>query len=257
MNNLTRRMLLGVVVAGASLVSTTHAVQAAEVTAGVDLASAYVWRGVTFNDDAVLQPYVDVAHDSGLSFNVWGNMDLGSFGGTLEEGEFSEVDLTVAYAIPLPDDAEMFSASVGLITYLFPQLGADTTTHEVYLSLGLAPVDAVSFSGDVYYDFDEVNDFYFALGASLDLLALVEDSPEGLGLGISTGIGFAGDEFAAAYAGTDSGAFDWNIGISASYAVTESVEATAFLNYTDSADKDVLPDQQVDIYGGVGVSYSF
>lgn len=255
MNSLTRRVLLGAVVAGTSLMTVHQAAQAAEVTAGSDLASAYVWRGVTFNDEVVWQPYVDVAHPSGIGFNVWGNMDLGDFGGTLEEGHFSEIDLTVSYALPLETD--MFEASVGLISYLFPQLGADTSTHEVYASLGIMPVDAVSLTGDLYYDFDEVGDFYLALGAGLDLLALLEESPEGFGLGVSLGIGFAGDEFATAYSGTDSGAFDWNFGVSGSYAITEAVEASAFLTYTDSADTDVLPDQQVDLFGGVGVSYAF
>jgi len=34
---------------------------AAEATAAVDFASAYVWRGLTFNDGFVIQPSIDVA----------------------------------------------------------------------------------------------------------------------------------------------------------------------------------------------------
>lgn len=227
---------------------------AAEVTVASDLASAYVWRGVTFNDGFVLQPSVDIAHESGLSFNVWGNLDLESYGAA-EEGEFQEVDLTLNYAIP--EDIEGIDFSVGLIQYVFPEAGSDTSTREVFMSASVAPVDLISFGADVYYDFDEIGGWYGNIGAALDMTALLEDAPEGLGLEISTAIGFADEDFSVAYGGTDGGGFDWNIGTSASYALSDSTEVSAFLTYTGNVDGDTLPQGEVDLFGGFGVSYSF
>ena len=68
---------------------------AAEATAALDINSAYVWRGQTFNDGVVLQPSIDVAAENGLGINVWGNYDIGDYNNTLDEDEFSEIDLTV------------------------------------------------------------------------------------------------------------------------------------------------------------------
>ena len=70
-------------------------------------------------------------------------------------------------------------------------------------------------------------------------------------------IGFAGDKFAAAYGGQNSGAFDWNIGGTVSYAVTEAVAVSGYVIFSDNVESDVLPDQPTDIYGGGGISYSF
>ena len=49
---------------------------AADATAAVDMASAYVWRGQTFNDGAVIQPSLDVAAENGLGINVWANYEV-------------------------------------------------------------------------------------------------------------------------------------------------------------------------------------
>ena len=88
---------------------------AADVTGGVDFASAYVWRGITFNDGMVAQPYLDVA-SAGFGINIWGNMDIDDYDNTLDSGEFSELDLTLSYGFSLdPVDVRL-----GYIEYLFP-----------------------------------------------------------------------------------------------------------------------------------------
>ncbi|HMA84159.1 MAG TPA: hypothetical protein VKN73_00520, partial [Desulfosalsimonadaceae bacterium] len=48
-----------------------------------DVVSAYVWRGITFNDGLVVQPYVDVAAGNGFAINVWGNYDIDDYDNTL------------------------------------------------------------------------------------------------------------------------------------------------------------------------------
>ena len=56
---------------------------AADASFGADINSAYVWRGITFNDGAVIQPSLDVT-TGGFGFNVWGNIDIDDDNGTLD-----------------------------------------------------------------------------------------------------------------------------------------------------------------------------
>jgi uncharacterized protein (TIGR02001 family) len=229
-------------------------VHAAEASVGADIATAYVWRGITFNDEGAFQPWVDVSHESGVGVNVWANMDIGDFRGANDDGEFSEVDLTLYYSLPV----EVVDITVGYIHYMFPQLGADTTTGEFYTSLGYSPVDMLSLGANVYYDYDEIGSFYLSFTSSLDLLAMAGGgAPEGFSAEVSAGIGLAGKEFAKAYGGREAGFFDYNVGASIGYDVTDSLALKTFVKFTDSADTDVLPDQEVDVFGGAGVSYSF
>lgn len=228
-------------------------VHAAEVSVGTDVATAYVWRGITFNDEGAVQPWVDVAHESGVGVNVWGNFDIGDFGGTIDDGEFSEVDLTLYYGLPI----DAVDVTVGVIHYMFPQAGADTSTGELFASVGMGVVDGVSVSASVNYDYDEIGDVYANVGGAIDITSFFDESPEGFGLEFAAAVGFAGVKFAKAYGGKDAGAFDYNLSTTASYDITDSLSGSLWLAYTDSADSDVLPDQQVDIYAGGGISYSF
>lgn len=241
---------------------------AADVTVGADVNSAYVWRSLTFNDGVVVQPSIDVAHPSGLGFNVWGNFDMDDYKGAVEKREFSEVDLTVSYALPLEGP---FSVEVGVVEYLFPKEGnytaelpeghaevepvKDTDTREVYLSLGVEPVDGLELGINVYYDVDEVDGIYGDAG-----IAYGYDLTEALSLEASAKIGVADKKFAEYYAGgTEGGFFDWNASLSAAYALSETVELGAFITYADNVDTDVLPDdaKDVDVFGGVSAYYTF
>jgi uncharacterized protein (TIGR02001 family) len=236
------------VVAAVGLSAAPQAGHAADATLGADVLSAYVWRGVTFNDEGVIQPSLDVSHESGLGLNVWANFDLGDYDGAVDSGEISETDLTVSYAVPV----EGIDLSVGLIEYTFPQAGADTSTREVYVSTGYGLTEDLSVSLDVYYDFDEVDGVYGTAGVAYGIAASEE-----VALELGASLGAADSSFAEAYGGTDSGLFDWNVSLSGSYALSESVELGAVIAYTDSADTDVLPEQDVDVYGGGSIYWSF
>ena len=67
---------------------TTEAL-AAEANISVDVPSGYVWRGMTFNEGAVIQPSVDACTAFGFGVNVWGNFDLDDYDGAYEKCEFS------------------------------------------------------------------------------------------------------------------------------------------------------------------------
>lgn len=247
MQSITRALLAGIAV-GVCLwaVSPTRA---ADVTAGADINSAYVWRGLTYNDGFVLQPSVDVAAPSGLGFNVWGNFDLDDYDGQVDDGEFSEIDLTVSYAIPV----DGFDLGVGVVEYLFP--GSDSSTREVFVETAVGLAEGLTGGAFLTYDFDEVDDFYGNLS-----LTYGKDLDEKLSIVLAGLIGYAGSDFAEFYAGgTDGGLFEYEVSLSAAYAFALDMELGAFLAYTDSVDDDALPDEalDVDIYGGFSAYLQF
>jgi uncharacterized protein (TIGR02001 family) len=246
----TRKLAVCVFLAGMLMVSGT--VFAAEVTTAMDVNSAYVWRGITFNDGVVVQPSVNVAAGNGFNLNVWGNLDVDDYDDALDSGEFSEVDLTMSYT----HQAGPVALTAGYIEYLFPttEAGGVEGTREVYLDASVSPAGGFSVGLTSYYDFDEVDDFYLNpyLGYGMEL------APK-LSMSMRAGAGYAGEDFAAAYGGEDSGFFDYTLSIGLTYAVMDNVSVSGRLAYTDAIDDDVLvePPQDVNFYGGVGVAVVF
>lgn len=221
---------------------------AADVTAALDTNTAYVWRGLTFNDGFVLQPSIDVAKN-GFAVNVWGNFDLDDYDGAVESGEFSEVDLTGSYSHSFGP----VNVSAGIIEYLFPA-GADST-GEIFAGAGMDVGAGFSISSKIYYDYDQVDDFYVTAGVGYSYS--INDATT---LGLSGTIGYAGEDFAEFYAGgTDGGFFNYLLTASAKYAVTEALGIGVNINYSDSLDDDVLPDEAVDteVFGGISLTYAF
>jgi opacity protein-like surface antigen len=220
---------------------------AAEATAAVDVNSAYVWRGITFNDGMVAQPSIDVTNGK-FGINVWGNYDIDDYDGALDDNEFSEVDLTLYYGFTL-DPVEI---GIGVIEYLFP--GGAEGTHEAYLSLGLPIAGGLSLGAAAYYDFDQVDGFYGNVSIAYGL-----DLSESFSMEISAAAGYADEDFAEAYGGEDGGLFDYTLSLGLSYAVTEAWSLSASINYVDTLDDDVLLEDLADtnLYGGVSVAYAF
>lgn len=233
----------------------SHA-NAATATAALDMNSAYVWRGITFNDGFVLQPSIDVSAN-GFALNVWANYDVDDYDGAVDDNDFSEVDLTASYAFKLG----ALDASVGVIEYLFPTTDvtpaeADNSTSEIFAGLGYDLGKGFVVSTKVYYDFDQVDDFY--LTAGLGYSYSINDKTT---LGLSGLISYAGEDFAEFYGnGTDSGFFNYVLSASVKYMVTDAFGIGANINYTDSMDDDVLDDEtKVDttVFGGVSLTYTF
>lgn len=226
---------------------------AATATAALDINSAYVWRGLTFNDGFVLQPSIDVSKN-GFALNVWANYDLDDYNGAVDDNHFSEIDLTASYAFKLG----AVDASVGVIEYTFPHTATSDlpSTGEVFAGLGYELGRGFTISTKIFYDFDQVDDFY--LTAGLGYSYTINDKTT---LGISGLISYAGDDFAAFYASdsTDGGFFNYQLTASVKYMVTDAFGIGASLNYTDSMDDNVLPDTNVDttFFGGVSLTYTF
>lgn len=221
--------------------------QAATAEYGFDFASAYVWRGLTVVDGAVWQPSFTLAHDSGFSFNTWGNLDLDSVNGN--EGEFTEVDLTAAYAFPTEGTTGI---EVGIIEYLFPNTGGtNNATTELYVGLSWDVITAPFIT--LYYDIDEIEDYYVDFG-----LGFGGDFTDSASWELGVSAAWAGEDFARLYAGgVDSGFFNGNITFSVGTEINEYWGIGAFVAFTDNLDSNVLPDQKVDFYGGISISAAF
>lgn len=250
----------------ASLLPAT--LQAAEATLDLPVNSAYVWRGQVLNDEAVLQPSLSVSAENGLSFSTWANWNLTDSLGENAENEFNEVDITVSYDIPV----EVVDVSVGIADYEYPNqtvAAADETssafalpsTREAFVTVGKEDL-ILSPSLGVYYDFGQVNSFYYLVGVSQGY-----DVSEELSLTASLSLGAADSEYNKYYFGVESSRLnDGNAKLAASYAFNESISLNAYAMYTylvDSAIRDAAKDNAAyfnkgDIVsGGVSLGYTF
>ncbi len=219
--------------------------QAADSSLAIDFSNAYIWRGIVFNDSGVAQFSLDTgslnAGSVPISFNVWGNYDIGDFDGTLAKNQFSEIDLTVSVGLPA-------GFEVGLIAYEFPQSPASTT--EVYLSwskeMTLTPT--VAF----YYDFRAVDSFYATVDVAYSYAASDKTS-----LALGALVGIAGEDFALAYGGEKGGFYNYNLSAGVSHQVNDVFGLSASVGYSGSLDKEVLPEQPLGLYvmGGVGFAF--
>ena len=217
---------------------------AADASLGMTANSAYVWRGITFNDGFVLQPSLDVTK-GGFGVNVWGNMDIDDYDDTLDNGQFSEIDLTLSYGFTL----DMVEMSVGYIEYLFPNAEDTPAGREVFLTCGISPLKGLSLGAALYYEIDEIEDLYAALSGSYGL-----SLADNLGIELGVSIGYIGKDYSV---GGEAGLNDITTYLSATYTVMENLDVTAAVYYVDTLDEDVLPEPDTNTFGGLTVSYAF
>lgn len=238
----------------AAWIMTTGATTAAEAAVRMDVNSAYVWRGITLNDGMVVQPSLDVEATSNLAINVWGNFNVDDYGGWYTKNEFSEVDLTLTYSTSIgPVDV-----GLSLAQYLYPHQ-AETNgvavhgTRELNLNLETPLIGDLSVVGLLSYDTEESNDIYASLGLKYEMELGSKLSGQ-----LDASAGYAGKRWAEANSeGAESGLHDYTFAAAVAYTLNDSVSCGANLGYTGSLDKDVLPEQDVDLYGGVSVSVGF
>ena len=241
--NVTRNRMVGCVAATVILAATAASMPAAEAKVGADIASAYVFRGATFNDGPVFQPYMEVG-GLPVSFGVWGNLDIDDYDGALREHEFSEVDLYASYALPL--GIEPVETTLGYVEYLYP--GADAAADRE-LSLAFACSRPLNPSLGLYYGID----------GGIDKSLHVE-----LGLGHSIKLGETSSlDLGAnvAYESPDEGEEGFSY-----FTLSAGLNVSIFsagVTYVGQIDDDVLVDAEdggaydVELYGAVGVSAAF
>ena len=216
--------------------------QAAETTAGLDLVSAYVFRGVTYNDGPCLQPYVETSA-GGFTFNVWGNFDLNDYD-PVQAGDFSEIDLALCYGTSFAET----EFSIGVTEFLFPEGGPDTNTGEAFVSAEVPLIAGIGASAYLGYDFVIVEDIYASLGLCYELPIELPT------LAVSVTAGYAGEDAAA---GGTAGFHEYAATLEGVYPLSETMELGGFATYTSGLDEEVLPEQDVEFLGGLKLSYSF
>jgi hypothetical protein len=172
-------------------------VNAGELTGvGVDLNSAYVFRGATVNDDVNLNPYLNADIGGGLSVGVWANVNT-------DAGNTDEVDISASYALPA-------GLSLGFTEYVYAGDGAaEESDRELSLSMAvpgglpLDPAIAVflgvdgALDGNLYVELTGEHSLALSdsmaidIGATLGYVADSDDGETGLShLTLSAGTGF-------------------------------------------------------------------
>ncbi len=231
--------MMAIVVAGMTAASMLIA---ADASLSVDFASAYVFRGATFNDGFVVQPGLEVGGLGGLSIGAWGNLDIDDYDGAVADGQFQEVDLYGSYAIP----CEVLDLSIGYTEYTYPSGGGDAD-REVGISAGFCA--GLDFGASVFYGVDGgIEDSLYvelSAGKSFELTDMV-----GLDLGATVG-----------YASPDEGEdgfshYTASLGLSIA-------SVSAGVTYIGQIDEDVLPDVEdggaydVEVVGTIGAGIEF
>ena len=121
---------------------------AADVSASLDLASAYVFRGYTLNDALVIQPGIEVSGP--VTVGVWANMDTDDYTADTS-GQFSEIDLYASYDLPI--ECDTLGLSIGYTEYTYPSAsGGGDADREILLSTSLDVPLAPTL--DIYYGVD-------------------------------------------------------------------------------------------------------
>jgi uncharacterized protein (TIGR02001 family) len=260
----------------AAVVGATSA-QAADATAEVGVFSKYVWRGIIYNDEAVLQPQVDVSA-GGFGVTVWDNIDMTDYNERPDEDtqfRSSEIDLTLYYNHEFESG---LSLGIAVAEYMFAHpADAAGTTRDVCLSVSYAGVVEPTLS--VYYDFDEVDDFY----ASFALAWETEVAPD-FTIGLEASVGYGGSDYNEYYFGLpvvfeeddpladivndelgvdDPGFVDASATVTFAYQLTEKVSLALIGQYFAIVDSDlkdtaeILYEDDSGFVAGAKVEWSF
>lgn len=220
------------------------------ISADVGLFSAYVWRGQVLNDRAVVQPSVTAAKGP-FSLNVWGNLNLVGD----DQQDTTELDYTAAYTLPLNTDD--VTVDVGMIFYTFPGDGNTAEeTEELFVTATLNNI-LLTPVASLYYDFDEAEGFYGNLAISQGV-----EISDAMSAEIGGSIGYGSQNYNKYYFGNDDaeGSLnDYNVYVSADYALSEKLSVGALLQYTmldGSVDNSGYEANDL-LWGGVSLSYQF
>jgi uncharacterized protein (TIGR02001 family) len=118
-------VLAGAMTAGLTAVQTAQA----EISASVDIASMYLWRGQDLGQDkgtAVVSGALDYSHESGLYAGVWTSSGDSSLG--------NETDFYAGFAGAVGD----FGYDLGYATYIYSETAADEFDDAAEFYLGLS-----------------------------------------------------------------------------------------------------------------------
>jgi len=224
------------------LVSSVAAVRADEADLGVGVSSAYIWRGITVNENPVIQPFTKFTFEM-FSVDTWGNINLDEYDEVQNHGLFSEIDLTLSWEFSY----QGVDYRTGWIEYLYTRGTNDT--REIYGVARLFLFENVFTDLGVYYDIDEKDDIYARarLGCTLRL-------SESLDAELLSSIAVAGKDMSA---GDSGGAHDYSLSLGLIHGAGSLCEIAGSVVHTGSLDKDVLPEQEVEFYVMCSITVGF
>jgi hypothetical protein len=160
-----------------------------------DVNSKYIWRGVVYEDNLVVQPTAWVAAH-GLTLSVWNNHTSQPGGGWMHA---NEVDLEASYAKELTG----LETEVRFGYYSYPTQEDSPPTGEMSVKLGV-PFRGFSLATNQSLDVVRYPGSYFG-----DMeLTFEHEMIGGLGLELSTSAGWASAEFNETYSGLRKTAFN-------------------------------------------------
>jgi len=168
-----RRLLLAVAAAGALLTTPAQAEGAEDltITVGFDWASKYLWRGLNYNDDAVLYTGLTLGYQ-GFELGILGIINFNDMWG--RENNYEEVRYSLSYTHEVNDDLTVVG---GLITYYYPGFGGTDFNDETEVFVSLVGT-SLPFKPTLtaYYEFRDSDGWFFTLGGehSFDLSAVHE-----------------------------------------------------------------------------------
>ncbi len=154
-----------------------------DLSAEVGWFGRYLWRGMTLQDAAVVQPELS-ASLGGFGLSVWGNVDAdGADGAT----GFNKYDFTVSYGVGLP----VASLDFGFVYYALPD-ASERNTAEAYASASAGVLLSPTLT--VYRDVDQIDGWYWEAGVSHGLPL----SPSA-GVEVAARAGAGSDRYLAGY----------------------------------------------------------
>jgi len=230
-------------IAQEAVVMVEEEVAPVSLSVGVDIASAYVFRGATRNDGIVVQPWLDATTSFGLNFGIWANFDIGDYDGTLEENEFSEMDIYIGWGTTV---ADMIDLGVEYCEYTYPN-GGDSD-REISINTGI-PAGPIGLGVAAYFGVggEIEKTIYLEATAEYDI-----DITEELSAAIAGSAGYLIDD----NDGGKNGFQDYSIGASLAYRIFG-----ASVTYIGQGDDKVIPEKQygydVEVVGMLSVGYDF
>jgi uncharacterized protein (TIGR02001 family) len=235
------------------------AAQAAEVSAYVDFASAYVFRGVTLNNGLVMQPGVEVSglpipeEYGSLAAGIWANYDFSRSKAFATDDEVTEIDYYVSYTLPI----DALDVSVGYINYDYPSDSTVDNDEEISLSIGSAVGTNGLYVGITFNQgIGGYVDKSTYIEAALDYETELSDA-----LTASAGLTVAyliSDGDIAANGNAD-GFHNATASVGLGYAIDENWSLSTGLTYIQQLDDEVLLDTEYDVnvVASVGISCDF
>lgn len=220
-------------------------------TFGVDIPyrSEYVWRGAVFNDEAVLWPDAWL-NWHGFTAGVWGSFDLTDVKN--EQMTFTDIALSIDYTTTLGP----LNATIGFAQYTYPGYNnAFPSTGEAYVKLnGSLQVIQASLAGN--FDLEEVDGWYLspAVAKSFTLGPVTPTVSVSCGLGDKHhNLYYYGQEITALA--------DLTATLKMSYPLPGSLgkylSLSGDFNYSRIIDPDLAPDENGEIYWGLGLNAYF